>query len=138
MLKATGIVEFKCQNCGACCGPIPLLDWELVQLRRAIRKLPKEDVERLKSQQRGKLTCLLRDIEKKICSVYNQRPKICRQYGHTEGLMCPKNKLALLSSRAQAKKEFDAESRPGEYPIGILGGDIGWSELIGREGGQSA
>lgn len=121
--------QFQCRNCGKCCGPIPLLDWELVEIRRAVRNLPVEERERLKHQKRERLTCPLRDIENRRCAIYEARPLICRQYGHYEGLKCPNNKGVKLKSRKQGYKEFEVASRKGEYLVGILGGNIGWREL---------
>lgn len=81
--------------------------------------------ERLKNQKRDRLTCPLRDIEKKRCSVYSVRPKICELYGYVEGLRCPNNPESPLISRAVANFEL----RGIQGAVGVLGVDIGWKQL---------
>jgi hypothetical protein len=120
---SVAIASFICQNCGHCCGPIPLRDWELSRLKKTAQEMPQETREKLKHQHRHHLTCILRDEESRMCSVYNSRPSVCRIMGTTAGLPCPMNPSAPLSSREQGRTEMGG----GKF-VGVLGLDIGWSE----------
>lgn len=64
--------------------------------------------------------------------MYEDRPFICRMFGHYEGLKCPNNPKAAVSSDKIARLEFRSYMRPGQYLAGTLGIDIGWPELLGR------
>lgn len=121
--------EFRCRNCGECCGPVPLFDFELRKIRTAVLAMPEEERERLRTQERGSLACPLRDVEKKCCSVYSQRPIVCRQFGAFEGLECPQNKGVRLRSFEEARTEFFKQAKPGRVLVGVLGVDIGWAEI---------
>ncbi len=116
--------SFTCQNCGHCCGPIPLRDWELDRLRKTVRKMAPEIRERLKQEQRGPFACILRDKEMGKCAVYNSRPALCRLYGTTEGMACPNQPETPLTSREHGHKALGN----GKF-VGTLSQDIGWAEL---------
>lgn len=116
---------FICQNCGDCCGPIPVSKDELHDIIEAIRHMSPEERSRLKNQKRDKFTCPLRDIEKKRCSVYGVRPKVCQLFGQVERLRCPHNLGASVMSKVQESMELKGIREP----VGVLGMDIGWKEI---------
>lgn len=117
-------VKFDCKQCGCCCGPVPITKPELMVLQAGIDLISQEERDRIKSQHRDLLTCILLDLETNRCSVYNYRPLVCRQYGQVRELQCPNNQGLKLKS---GKKEIMQISR---YDIaGILGMNLGWKEL---------
>lgn len=116
--------EFKCKQCGGCCGPVPLAKTELTQVKTIIKLTSPSELERLKSQPREPLTCILFDTEGKRCSVYSSRPLVCRQYGQVKELQCPNNPGLRLKS---GRKEFEKVAI-GKV-VGILSVNIGWKEL---------
>jgi Fe-S-cluster containining protein len=127
------VATFICQNCGECCGLIPVSGEELRRIREAINQMSREERERLKTQKRDKLTCPLRDIEKKGCAVYKARPQVCRMQGHVDRMPCPHNPNAPVMTKAT---ELMYLNGIGEA-VGVLGIDIGWKELE-REAQQNA
>ena len=67
--------------------------------------------QRLGAQKRDNMTCGFFDQELNRCSVYEARPAICRVYGLTKGLRCPKTKrnFVFTISPAQADARIDAD-----------------------------
>lgn len=117
--------EFTCQNCGKCCGPVPVSKQELKQIRKAIHEMSTAERERIKAQKRKDLTCPLRDVENKRCSVYSARPTVCRLYGHVQQLRCSNNPKTPVMPQA-----IEASLLRGiGNAVGVLGLDIGWKEL---------
>lgn len=116
---------FVCQNCGDCCGPIPVSKDELHDIIEAIRHMSPEERSRLKNQKRDIFTCPLRDVEKKRCSVYRARPKVCQLFGRVVQLRCSHN----LNAPAMAKASENMELKGISEAVGVLGMDIGWKEI---------
>lgn len=116
--------QFTCKQCSGCCGPIPLMKNQLDILRSAIKTMSKDEIDKLKRQGRGNLTCILLDTDTNRCSVYHFRPLVCRQYGQIRELQCPNNRgLNLKSGKTQTDKVIKSTF------VGILSEDIGWKEL---------
>lgn len=124
MVMATPV--FVCQNCGECCGPIPVSRKELDRIRATINRMSREEKERLKNQKRGRLTCPLRDIERRRCAVYEVRPQVCRMQGFAEQLRCPYNPNTPVMTK---EAEYLQLKGIGEA-VGVLGLDVGWNELL--------
>lgn len=120
------MAEFRCHNCGECCGPIPISKAEFEAISKAIRGMPPEKREALKAQARSDLTCILHDTESKACSVYEARPEICRMFGHYKGLACHKNYSTATGSVTEGKKRLKDAT---DNFIGILGLTISWQDL---------
>lgn len=106
------------------------MDWQLKEIKNEISKMDKSEIKRLRKQKRKRLSCPLRDIEKKCCSVYSVRPLVCRQQGFFVGLPCPHNPKYPLASKRDGWAEIEANEKPGEILAGILGVNIGWNELV--------
>lgn len=117
---------FICQNCGDCCGPIPVSGEELRKILEAINQMSPRERKRLKNQKRDEFACPLRDEEKKQCSVYEARPQVCRLQGRVEGMPCARNPGAPVMSKAAEQAMLESIGPA----IGILGLDIGWNELL--------
>ena len=122
---------FTCQNCGRCCGIVPLNSDELRMIRRAVRHFSQEEISRLQNQKRGFSTCPLLDTENNRCSVYEARPQICRMQGLYIGMPCPNQPNAATRSREEGLKALhDAGHSDLELPHGVLAFDLGWDEIL--------
>jgi len=83
------ISNFKCkENCGECCGPIPI--------NKKLFEKHKDKIQREIKQIVGDfyltedLKCIFLNKETK-CAIYEDRPQICRNYGigKFDALSCP-------------------------------------------------
>lgn len=83
--------SFNCLNCGSCCGPVPVMENELEQIKAKIKAMSQTTIDRLRSQERDPFDCILRDVEKNKCLIYKVRPDICRMFGFYEDMRCPNN-----------------------------------------------
>jgi len=83
--------ELPCHKCpGLCCGPVPLSSRRLKAIETHLDSLKDDEYLRLSTQERDNLTCAFYDTEKHRCAVYEERPQVCRMYGLTETLQCPR------------------------------------------------
>lgn len=85
MRKLKVIPPMKCDdNCGECCGLIPVTETEFRQVERFIADNGIVPVEHADG------TCPL--YQKGTCAVYPVRPLICRLYGHAASplMTCPR------------------------------------------------
>lgn len=99
--------KIECQRkCNAACGPIGFAPVEIVNIQASGHELPTM-VDHLIH---GPLTCSA--LKSGGCSIYNQRPGICRLYGLTKLLRCkhgcePERWLSEAESR-QFLKSIEA------------------------------
>lgn len=73
----------ECSKCGNCCSDIfPLSDAEIRRIRKYIRQKGLKESKHLIPVAKPVLdmTCPFRDNGKKICTIYEVRPEICRQF----------------------------------------------------------
>lgn len=68
-------------ECAEACGPIAMFKGEWDRVKRSHGRTPRLP--------RGSLTCPMLSATGK-CTVYSVRPLICRLWGATEGLKCPR------------------------------------------------
>ena len=77
----------KCTGCGSCCSNVlPMTEDEIATIRKYIKK------HRIKERRHNyptatptmDMTCPFRDNDKKICTIYEVRPEICREF-----ICCP-------------------------------------------------
>lgn len=81
----------RCDDgCGQCCGPVPVTKAELAAVKRYIER------EKVEAVDRGALTCPFYDGK---CTIYPVRPYICRAFGHSPRLVCPKGYNTNVSDR---------------------------------------
>lgn len=76
-------VDGKCSKCGNCCSDIlPLSDAEIRRIRKYIRQNGIKESKHLIPVAKPvfDMTCPFRDNGKKICTIYEVRPEICRQF----------------------------------------------------------
>jgi Fe-S-cluster containining protein len=86
------IPKFKCPpGCSACCGPVPLCSKEVLILKEIVKDNPdksiSEGLDSFVTPIDSKMNCKFSSI--KGCTVYENRPFMCRLYGTTESLKCP-------------------------------------------------
>jgi len=84
------IPSFECiEGCTDCCGPVPLTKLEAKRLNVDSNLTPTK---------LGSCDCVY--ASEKGCTVYENRPYMCRLFGATEDLKCPHGKkpTKLLSS----------------------------------------
>jgi len=77
------IPDFKCKQCGECCGPIPMTKWE-----RNNRPIQKE-INVIKMLESRELNCP--HLVNNKCEIYKQRPLLCRMFGTVKPMPCPNN-----------------------------------------------
>jgi uncharacterized protein len=107
------VPDVECRGlCAGACGPIPVHPSELKQIRlaagRRVRAHPGALIDNhlvLETNRHGQCTLL----KKGRCSIYHDRPLICRLFGAATGLLCPYGcKPKRFLTRAQVKELIDA------------------------------
>lgn len=115
----------NCAGCIACCGVIPVSEPDLRKIKARLKKMSRKEIDRLRKQKRHPLACPLVDVEKKRCSVYQDRPLICRMFGHYKDpmLTCKLNG----NERFAVKPASEARKHADNYPVyGMLGVHFTW------------
>jgi len=85
----------KCDDgCGKCCGVVPVFEHEYIAILKYVtdRKIP--------LKRRG-LMCPL--YQNGRCQVYEIRPFLCRIFGHTSRMACPRGYNTSLPDRKVKK-----------------------------------
>ncbi|WP_052476297.1 YkgJ family cysteine cluster protein [Cohnella kolymensis] len=135
-MATTNTKPFSCDNCIECCANVPVSAKEMVTIRRAVRAMPQEQIDRLRGQTRKTGACPLVDVENKRCTVYEARPWLCRMFGYMEKAQCPYNKHIKLMPFAEAQKKFMADvgasTQEDIQAVGVLGRDITWEKGLVR------
>ena len=108
-------MKFKCkENCGECCGIIPIPKELAKRTEHLAQVKPKKVIEN-----KGNLYIITEDIkciylnrETKKCMIYKDRPRICRLYGLIPVCPCPYFKIngerRGLTERKIIKAKIDA------------------------------
>ena len=103
-----GVYDFtkngKCSSCGSCCSRyLPLSSKELKEIKRYVKKHRINPYVHTfpTAEPTLDMTCPFRDEENKICTIYQQRPKICRSF------LCSNPKNDIWAT----KQEFHAKYR---------------------------
>ena len=78
-------VNGECSNCGECCSNcLPLTKGEITRIKRYIKEnkiKPREhNNPLLKEKPKYDMVCPFRDNIKKICTIYEVRPNVCKAY----------------------------------------------------------
>ncbi|MED3932941.1 YkgJ family cysteine cluster protein [Priestia megaterium] len=121
--------DFKCTQCGDCCGPVPIAESELAKLKEAVQAMPNRLVSRLKSQKRNEMLCIFYDKKYKQCAVYESRPEICKMFGFYQGMQCDNNPGHATKSLGEGNKRLKEHQT---NPAGILSISVGWDELLSK------
>jgi Fe-S-cluster containining protein len=106
------IPKFKCQpGCNACCGPVPLCTKEAAVLKEIVKDNPDrsllEGLNSFMTPVDSNLNCKFSSA--KGCTIYEDRPFMCRLYGTTEALKCPlgcKPNIFLTQNEENSLMEF--------------------------------
>ena len=75
--------HFKCNNCGECCGPVPISEKEYNKIKKYCIEnniVPIKNID---------IICPFRDTINKKCTIYEVRPTLCKLMGVTKGMFCP-------------------------------------------------
>lgn len=86
--KKVEIPSFECERgCTSCCGRILVAadEWERIVAYRRARNLPVLTI-------RTDDPTLCPYVQEGRCAIYEVRPLICRLYGTTKGMRCPKGR----------------------------------------------
>ncbi|TGE33447.1 YkgJ family cysteine cluster protein [Desulfosporosinus sp. Sb-LF] len=112
--------SLPCASCkGLCCGPVPVTQQELKDIKNRIMEMPHQYRLKLKNQLRYYGTCIFYDLDKNKCSIHSARPSICRAFGHYSNLIC------FRKPEVAKKQNWNVT----ENPIGILSVDYTWKNL---------
>lgn len=115
----------NCENCAKCCGPVPVTQNELEHIKTKWRSLPLRVRNKIQKQKRERDTCILLDTETKQCTVYEERPLICKMYGMYKGLKCEFFPEEATGGRVEGERMVTKNGRP----IGILSFTIRYDKL---------
>lgn len=122
---------FVCENCIECCANVALSPQEAVQIRRHVRNMPADLIDRLRSQEREPGTCPFADTEAKRCTIYEIRPWICRKFGYVERMQCSYNKHIPLQPFGPSMVEMieSGHTLEGKFEdTEILGRTMTWEK----------
>lgn len=131
-LLPTDLAFLPCGACRSeCCYNVPVRDGELRRILKAIRSWPEEERRRLDVKPRPQGMCPFVDVEHWRCSVHHVRPILCRLYGHTPGMECPLvPRVADEIPRDVAHRRMDAAASAYGPPVGVLGADLTWDQIL--------
>ncbi len=84
----------KCSGCGECCTDIlPLTKKEVSRIRDYIQRKHIPEYRNVMLANSYDLTCPFRNEDKGICTIYEVRPEICRDF------MCDKDPKEMMKNR---------------------------------------
>lgn len=129
--------KLVCDNCIECCANVPVGHKELVRIRRALRAMPADLVERLRNQHREPGTCPFADVEAKRCTIYEHRPWVCDRFGFVERMQCSYNKHIELQpfgeSMVEWLEQYSPNGKDAEMDVEYLGITLTWEKGLLRQ-----
>ena len=112
--------NLPCQGCrGLCCGPVPVTERELTQIKRKIKSMSRKNREELENQHRFFGTCIFYDLDRDRCGIHSVRPGVCEAFGQYRNLVCFRQPDAASESDWHAK----------ERAVGVLSVDFTWKDF---------
>ena len=112
--------SLPCNGCGGlCCGPVPVTEKELRQIKKNIRSMPHNRRSKLENQYRHYGTCIFYDLDNDKCGIHSARPSVCQAFGLHNNLVC------FRKPEAAAKGSWYAK----ETHVGILSNDYTWKDF---------
>jgi uncharacterized protein len=112
--------SLPCQGCkGLCCGPVPVTEQELKNIKKKIKSMPLKSRLELENQDRYLGTCIFYDQVNDRCGIHSVRPSICRAFGLYKNLICFRKPEAASMGNWHVK----------EINIGILSKDFTWKDF---------
>lgn len=126
------VKPLTCNSCIECCANVFITDTELKDVRRFVRLMPEEEINRLRNQERSPGVCPFADIEKKLCTVYEVRPWVCRKFGYVERMQCSYNKHIPLQDFHESLIEYVQDHNGAQITEveKILGINVTWESGI--------
>ena len=102
-----------------CCGPIPFPSEQYYQLKHLVQVEPASEIRaedgRFVFPIADDLRCVFLNRTTYMCSIYEQRPQVCRDYGHIDELPCPCFKTSGLmrtrAERREMRRKIDRDMR---------------------------
>lgn len=133
-----GDKPFVCENCIECCANVVVSPKEIVQIRRYVRSMPAELIDRLRSQDREPGVCPFADVEAKRCTIYEVRPFLCRRFGFVERMQCSYNTHVPLQpfheGMLELKEEHNLDLKSSRFEdLDILGITVTWEKGLIRK-----
>lgn len=112
--------SLPCKGCkGLCCGPVPVTEQEVKNIKKKIKSMPLKNRLALENQQRYFGTCIFYDLDNDKCGIHSARPSICRAFGNYSNLVCFRKPEAAAAENWNAK----------EMHAGILSVDFTWKDF---------
>lgn len=93
--------HFSCNNCGGCCGPVPIDNKEYEKIKEYCVK------NKIKPILYLDYTCPFRDEKLKSCMIYEVRPTICKLFGVTDGMTCQNGNTCSIDGHKFIKDKKD-------------------------------
>ena len=126
------IDTLPCSQCKhECCGPVPISKNRASRIQSFVDEMPDHHRDRLYRQKRKILDCGFLDLETGVCAIYEMRPQICRLFGSTEGMSCPKVEgLVRIVPPSTARLVTDMEYESG---VAYLSSSFKWNKQNGSK-----
>jgi uncharacterized protein len=120
--------SLPCNQCKhECCGPVPISKDREKRILALIGEMTADQRKRLSRQKRETLDCGFIDLETSTCSIYSLRPHLCRFFGSTKGMQCPKvTGLVQIVNPETARMVVDMEYESG---VAFLSNSFDWSTV---------
>ena len=101
----------KCSGCGGCCSNLlPMSQKEVDVIHRYIKKRHIKECKHLLpvAKPAFDMTCPFRDNDRKICTIYEVRPEICKQFICDNEQIAKRNRKLLGQTRdiVDVREEF--------------------------------
>ena len=99
----------NCNNCGACCGMIPVTNDEMQEILKYVSRNP--PALSVAAKHNMDLShCPFRDDEKKKCAIYPVRPLACKMFGVCAGMQCMNGNSANIDGTRFVGPDYDLEN----------------------------
>lgn len=123
-------INGKCSSCGECCSDIlPMNQKEIRRIREYIQRKHIKECKNVVAVKKYDLTCLFRDNALKICTIYEVRPEICRDFVCNKSPHeAAKNRRLIEGSRTPVlmRHEFFGATQDVEAMNILSGGVLHW------------
>ncbi|MCZ8516592.1 YkgJ family cysteine cluster protein [Paenibacillus filicis] len=112
--------SLPCQGCkGMCCGPVPVSEQELKNIKKKIKMMSPKNRLELENQIRYYGTCIFYDQVNDKCGIHSARPSICRAFVLYKNLVCFRKPEAAAAANWNMKEVY----------AGILSKDFTWKDF---------
>lgn len=102
----------KCSHCGGCCTEFLILtEDEVKRIKEYVKKNNIKEIRHLNDHE-IKVLCPFRDEEKKICTIYEVRPEICKLFQCNQSMDVINKNKELINKKAKYNRK--------DYKVDIL------------------